>query len=191
MGCFVFLALVLTRTILIYWASFSFGLGFGVAALLSPALPAFWVSPKVARLSFLKNLQHSFYIMGIWWGLPWAARLQELLNCRHIAHFGFKHLKKKLKNRIREKFWPQKCDLHMLERWSLQDWPLAPEYSMLSNKITCSWGNPDSTAGIFSSTAKMASISWTSAQLNLLPTRKSWPCCFKTWRKENMGCRWE
>lgn len=63
---------------------------------------------------------------------------------------------------------------------------------MLKTKITCNWGNPDSTAGIFSSTAKMASISWTSAQLNLLPTRKSWPCCFKTCRiQENASCRWD
>lgn len=41
--------------------------------------------------------------MFIWWGFPWAARLQELLNCRHIAHSYFKSLKNK-NNRVREKF---------------------------------------------------------------------------------------
>lgn len=80
-------------------------------------------------------------------------------------------------------------DLHSMERWSLQ----SNQFSFLNigmgnYRITCNWGNPDSTAGIFSSTAKMASISWISAQLNLLPTRKSWPCSFRTCRtQENVA----
>lgn len=78
----------------------SFGLGFGGGG--GGGCPVFWVSLKVARHSFPKNLQHSFSITFIWWGFPWAARLQELLNCRHIAHSYFKSLKNK--NRVREKF---------------------------------------------------------------------------------------
>lgn len=135
-------------------------------------------------------IQKIFYLMvpQNWWGEAKKGRVhffrcvQGLLQkiTLSLDETSYKALPKARKAKLKWK--SNKCFAELFTHnrlWNIT-YHIYSHMSILLVQGTCNWGKPESTSDFFSSTIKMASRRWTSAQLKLLPTRKSCPWSFKT-----------
>lgn len=147
----------------------------------------FWYVHYSDQFLWSKNI---FYLMvpQNWWGEAKKGRVhffrcvQGLLQkiTLSLDETSYKALPKA--GRAKLEWKSNKCFAELFTHnrlWNIT-YHIYSHMSILLVQGTCNWGKPESTSDFFSSTIKMASRRWTSAQLKLLPTRKSCPWSFKT-----------